>query len=334
MDEYYCTNCNAILNEQFGFDPDGGSWSCTTCGQELFGDDVYDGDIYPDVMWYCDSCGALLNKQDGFGDYYSSWICTDCYHINPISEDAIIGNPSGVYYNNDYGYVHNNDGDSVSDDIFPDIIDTYFEARQQKRQEEQHLEEKRQQEQHEDRKQKNKRIRAFLFNKKRISIGISSYDLIGHDVGLAISHFKNAGFTKVQFFPVRDIFADNKKQVGEVEQVNIDGTTYFQKDSMIAYDAKIVITFHEKGEISFPVSSKQVKNMNVQVIAQQLQVLGYTNIKTVSLNDLVTGWMKNDGAVKQITVNGETSFKQGKLYLFDTAIIVTYHSFKKGVQNN
>ena len=49
LDEYYCTNCNAILNEHFGFDPDGDSWSCTTCGQELFGDDVYDGDIYPSV---------------------------------------------------------------------------------------------------------------------------------------------------------------------------------------------------------------------------------------------------------------------------------------------
>ena len=316
MSEYFCTNCGATLNGQYGFDPDNGFWSCTDCGQELYGDDIYDGDIYSGVMWYCDQCGVLLNKQDGFYDYCGSWTCTDCYHSNPISESEINGGSGNSYYS------------SGSDGIISDAIGTYFDAQRQKRQEEKRLEEKRQQEYREERKRKNKRIKAFLFNKKRIFIGISPSDLIGHDVELAISHFKNVGFTKVQFVPIKDIFVNSKQQVGEIEQVNIDGNTCFQKDLMIAYDAKIVITYHEKGEVSFPVSSKQVKNLNVQVLTQQLQLLGYTNIKTVSLNDLVTGWMKKDGAIKQVTVNGTNSFKQGKMYSFDTAIVVTYHSFK------
>lgn len=54
-DEYFCTSCGAILDDQYGFDPDSGSWECTVCGQELYGDDVYDGDIYPGVMWYCEN---------------------------------------------------------------------------------------------------------------------------------------------------------------------------------------------------------------------------------------------------------------------------------------
>lgn len=87
--EYFCTHCGAILNDQPGFDPDNGTWTCTECGQTLYGDDIYDGDIYPGVMWYCDSCGALLNKQSGFSDIYSSWTCTECGHENRISEDEI-----------------------------------------------------------------------------------------------------------------------------------------------------------------------------------------------------------------------------------------------------
>ena len=89
-EEYYCTNCGAILNEQHGFDPADGNWSCTICGQELYGDDVYEGDIFPGVMWHCDQCDALLNKQKGFDDSCGSWICTECNYSNPISEDAIL----------------------------------------------------------------------------------------------------------------------------------------------------------------------------------------------------------------------------------------------------
>jgi ribosomal protein L37AE/L43A len=88
--EYYCPNCGAILNDQDGFDPRNGNWSCASCGQELYGDDVYEGNTYPGVMWHCDRCGALLNKQNGFQDSCGSWTCTECCHSNPISEDAIL----------------------------------------------------------------------------------------------------------------------------------------------------------------------------------------------------------------------------------------------------
>ena len=48
--EYFCPHCGAILNEQYGLDPDNGSWTCTCCGQEL-----YDLSLSPEEL-------ALLNK--------------------------------------------------------------------------------------------------------------------------------------------------------------------------------------------------------------------------------------------------------------------------------
>lgn len=89
-EEYFCPNCNAVLNNQTGFDPDLGAWTCTECGQTLYGDDVestmaqFDG-----VVWYCDSCGAVLNKQSGFDDSCGTWYCTNCGHANPINESEI-----------------------------------------------------------------------------------------------------------------------------------------------------------------------------------------------------------------------------------------------------
>lgn len=90
MDEYFCPKCGAILNDQYGFNPNGGTWRCTECGELLMDDDVYDGDSFEGVAWYCDSCGALLNRQYGFSDSYGSWTCTECGHTNGITEADII----------------------------------------------------------------------------------------------------------------------------------------------------------------------------------------------------------------------------------------------------
>lgn len=90
MDEYFCPNCGAVLNNQYGFDPDGGTWRCTECGELLMDDDVYNGESFEGVAWYCDSCGSLLNRQCGFSDSYGSWTCTECGYHNRISEDDIV----------------------------------------------------------------------------------------------------------------------------------------------------------------------------------------------------------------------------------------------------
>ena len=87
MLENYCTNCGANLNNQEGFDPDDGYWTCTECGTMLIDPDLEGSDS--NVAWFCDNCGAFLNKQSGFRDWYSSWTCTECGYYNSLSEDNI-----------------------------------------------------------------------------------------------------------------------------------------------------------------------------------------------------------------------------------------------------
>lgn len=92
--EYFCTNCGAILNEQQGFEFNDGTWTCTECGQRLFGDEAGDtGGKMNGVIWYCDKCNAILNKQEGFDYYDDTWVCTCCGFNNDISENNIIPPP-------------------------------------------------------------------------------------------------------------------------------------------------------------------------------------------------------------------------------------------------
>lgn len=114
-DEYYCPYCNATLNDQPGFDPELGAWTCIECGQTLYGEEIEATmDQFDGVVWYCDSCGALLNKQSGFNDYCGIWYCTDCGYANPINENEIY-NSEADYQNRRESYECPSCGHTLND---------------------------------------------------------------------------------------------------------------------------------------------------------------------------------------------------------------------------
>ncbi len=135
MSEYYCPNCGTDLDNQPGFDPTAGYWTCTKCGQFLMDpeDDSNETSQYKDVGWFCDNCGAYLNKQYGFSDWNSTWQCTECGYINNISDDEIYESEAEYqasrqeadYYNNNYetengnskyNYTYDEDADDYKDE--------------------------------------------------------------------------------------------------------------------------------------------------------------------------------------------------------------------------
>lgn len=116
MSEYYCPNCGADLEEQPGFDPNSGYWTCTECGQFLTDPEDADEDAQFDgVGWFCDNCGAFLNKQDGFDDWCGTWICTECGHENRISEDEIYESEDDYQERRSGSYDYEDDEDESDD---------------------------------------------------------------------------------------------------------------------------------------------------------------------------------------------------------------------------
>ena len=125
MSEYYCTNCNAILNDQPGFDPSLGVWTCTECGQTLYGDEVAETmTLFPDGVWYCDSCGAVLSLQPGFHDTCRTWECTECGYMNPINEDELYESEDD-FQRNKHIYECPNCGNPLNDQAGFKNTDTY-----------------------------------------------------------------------------------------------------------------------------------------------------------------------------------------------------------------
>ena len=86
---HYCPNCNSTLETQVGFNPTKNWWDCQCCGEMLFGEGVYEGERFPNIMWFCDECNDFLNAQAEFTDLNDTWVCRRCWHSNKISEAAL-----------------------------------------------------------------------------------------------------------------------------------------------------------------------------------------------------------------------------------------------------
>lgn len=74
-------------------------------------------------------------------------------------------------------------------------------------------------------------------------------------------------------------------------------------------------------------SSDDLVGENYQTVIAKLESNGFTNIKTVVLDDLILGWFTKDGEVEDVTVNGISDFEADKRFPIDAKIVVTYHTF-------
>lgn len=246
-DEYFCPHCGSTLNEQSGFDPENGTWTCTECGQELYGDDVYDGDIFPGVMWYCDECGTLLNKQNGFSDSCPIWFCAKCGYMNTISEENIFESKEDKmratlfeeYDENDEEdeYDGNNNDDDDNDNS---CIRVYTDRANSKASAQTWV-----------------GIALLLFFLVVVPVimvcihtetPLSSKECIGKDYEVIVRQFQDAGFKNIECIPVEDlkdglIFKDTNK-VNTVQSISIKGNTKFKKGKEYYKRDAITLYYH------------------------------------------------------------------------------------------
>ena len=179
-----------------------------------------------------------------------------------------------------------------------------------------------------ERKQRNKRIKAFFFNKKNLALEFATSDLVGDNVDSVVEEIKEAGFNNYKTVPIKDIYVGSTKYVGEVEQVVINGQSWLAEGTMVPYDAEIVITFRVKKEFEFPYSARQMIKRDFDQLASELVDIGFTEVYTLPLKDLTTGWIKKERAVQQVLIEGIDTIKKGMPVEHDKKITIQYHSFK------
>ena len=83
----------------------------------------------------------------------------------------------------------------------------------------------------------------------------------------------------------------------------------------------------DNNELSVPIASSELATQNYESVVEQFKNAGFTNIKTTKMEDLITGWLTEDGSVEKVTINGQEDFESGEAFSNDVPIDIFYHTY-------
>lgn len=173
-----------------------------------------------------------------------------------------------------------------------------------------------------------KRIRrwAFILKQKKIKVGYNSNDLLNKDIDVVYSALYNQAFKHIKKVPLKTIGAHSTKKANSVQFVKIGHCINFLSTHYFCYDEQITIYYRVNKEITIPFSSKSLKKRNYEEVCRELERLGFSNIKKVPKMNVVAGWLKTDGVIDRVYINGHDSFSVGNAFPYDVEIVVKYDS--------
>lgn len=94
-----------------------------------------------------------------------------------------------------------------------------------------------------------------------------------------------------------------------------------------------LFSHHNKAEsdsaLKAPKSASEVEGVNFKDIVTLFEKAGFTEVQTEQVNDLVIGLLKKEGDVKEVSINGDTSFAKNDEFPVNAQVIVRYHAFSK-----
>lgn len=156
---------------------------------------------------------------------------------------------------------------------------------------------------------------------------ISSKNLESKNYSELQELFENAGFKDVTTESLDDLLTADLKNEDKVKEVSIDNKTSFSKDEKFKSDVSVVIKYHSAKKIYPPISSEDIDDQNYEDIVTQFKNAGFTNVTTRKVEDLITGFLHDDGDVDEVSINGETEFDDFESFIADAKVVVSYHTY-------
>ena len=173
-------------------------------------------------------------------------------------------------------------------------------------------------------------LKRIFGNSNNLVINYGTCDVVGEHLYPVISMLRESGFKNIKTSSVKDI---NDKTPGypyQVEQVVINGTTYFENGMSFQNNSKVLITYHEKQVIRMPFSQDEMRRKNYIYVGDKLEECGFTQIYERKIEDLVTGWIIKDGSVEMIILDDDETrpIEKNAVYDYDQKIVIGYHTKK------
>lgn len=142
---------------------------------------------------------------------------------------------------------------------------------------------------------------------------------------------EKSGFTNIILKPLDDLSSDQKDKDDVVEYITIGGSQHFGIGDSFMSDIEVCIYYHNIDMLFAPYSSDELaKDEMNEHVKQQFEEAGFTNVSCVPIKDLAFGSLTEDGKIEEVSINGVTEFKDFDMFPFDAEVIIKYHTFSEG----
>lgn len=177
---------------------------------------------------------------------------------------------------------------------------------------------------------KEKILEKIFGNKGSLVVNYGINSVIGEHLYPVISILKKTGFKNIKIFSAKDINDFNPGYSYQVENIAINGIENFVMGMTFPKNSEVCITYREKQAIRMPFSQGELKRENYISVGYRLQDQGFTQIYARKIEDLVTGWIKKEGSVDKVLLDGDENrpIKKNAIYDYDQRIVICYHSKK------
>ncbi len=81
------------------------------------------------------------------------------------------------------------------------------------------------------------------------------------------------------------------------------------------------------GEAKTPSGSSVQQGRNFLDVIEDFEKHGFTNIKTEAIDDLIFGWLTEDGEVEKVTVDGDEDYSADTWVAADVEVVIYYHTY-------
>lgn len=79
--------------------------------------------------------------------------------------------------------------------------------------------------------------------------------------------------------------------------------------------------------LQVPESSSEIPGKKYTDVVTLFEKAGFAKVETEKVKDLVIGWLKKEGDVEEVSINGDTTFTKGDEFPADASVVVRYHAF-------
>ncbi len=172
-----------------------------------------------------------------------------------------------------------------------------------------------------------KALKKLLKKSREIVCHYNPTSLLGNHLYPVISFLKQNGFQNIKTIPIKDVCRDSSLFLFQVEQVLINGSSFFEKGNVFNAYTEVLITYHVQQEILIPFSPKHFIKRDYVEVGDELVLMGFSNIYERAIKDLAKKWSRKNGNVIQLLINDNVFSEKNSVYKFDDEIVIEYHSY-------